>query len=274
MNTQREIYESYPSQSEHCKESPFTVVVDTAESRPPVFGRPGWLPEQRPGDSPFQVADPPEGFGFEAPVGSFAEYPFDSALAACTPHLAVEPQQIRTTPAQTEIAAIAAFGDWQEPEPAVVLVPQAFACAPEAEMVPEGPALQAPPAQAPAPQFQFQAEESPSDSFNIRQLEMRALFAMDREMNEDEILQRSGALSGIRQIARLSPQDMALIDELKNLLPHLGFGSGPLKLYAGSVPLEFIRAGSCLLAVQTDGGFAPGVRETLMIVARELNRLG
>ncbi len=272
MNTQREIYESYPSQSEHYKESPFTVVVDTAESRPPVFGRPGWLPEQRPGDSPFQVADPPEGFGFEAPVGSFAEYPFDSALAACTAHLAVEPQQIRTTPAQTEIAAIAAFGHWQEPEPAVVLVPQAFACAPEAEMVPEGPALQAPPAQAPAPQIQ--AEESPSDSFNIRQLEMRALFAMDREMNEDEILQRSGALSGIRQIARVSPQDMALIDDLKNLLPRLGFGSGTLKLYAGSVPLEFIRAGSCLLAVQTDGGFAPGVRETLMIVARELNRLG
>jgi hypothetical protein len=38
--------------------------------------------------------------------------------------------------------------------------------------------------------------------------------------------------------------------------------------------LEFIREGSVLLAVQTDGGFAPGVRETLMIVARELDRLG
>jgi hypothetical protein len=45
-----------------------------------------------------------------------------------------------------------------------------------------------------------------------------------------------------------------------------------LKLYAGSVPLEFIREGPVLLAVQTDGGFAPGVRETLMIVARELGR--
>ena len=28
-----------------------------------------------------------------------------------------------------------------------------------------------------------------------------------------------------------------------------------------------------MLAVQTDGGFAPGVRETLMLVARELGRL-
>jgi hypothetical protein len=66
---------------------------------------------------------------------------------------------------------------------------------------------------------------------------------------------------------------MATVDALKQLLPNLGFGSGSLKLYSGSVPLEFIREGSVMLAVQTDGGFAPGVRETLMLVARELGRL-
>ena len=92
-------------------------------------------------------------------------------------------------------------------------------------------------------------------------------------MNPDEILQRSRALPGMRNIARVAPKDMATIESLKNLLPNLGFGSGGLKLYAGSVPLEFIREGSVLLAVQTDGGFAPGVRETLMIVARELGRI-
>ena len=93
-------------------------------------------------------------------------------------------------------------------------------------------------------------------------------------MNADEILQRSRALPGMRSIARVSPSDMSTIDALKNLIPSLGFGSGTLKLYAGSVPLEFIREGAVMLAVQTDGGFAPGVRETLMIVARELNRIG
>jgi hypothetical protein len=266
MNTQLEIYESYASQSAKHKESPFTVVEDSAKLRPSVFDRPGSLSELRPGDSPFEVADPPEGFGFEAPAECFAADSFESGLVAPMAHLDLEPPQRKTVP------AIAAFDPWQEAEPAAVLVPQAFSGAAQAESVPEEPALQAPPAQAPAPQPPL--AESPSDSFNIRQLEMRALFAMDRDMNEDEILQRSGALSGIRQIARVSPQDMALIDALKNLLPRLGFGSGTLKLYAGSVPLEFIRAGSCLLAVQTDGGFAPGVRETLMIVARELNRLG
>ncbi len=93
-------------------------------------------------------------------------------------------------------------------------------------------------------------------------------------MTKDEILQRARALPGMKSIARVGPQDMGAIETLKNLLPNLGFGSGALKLFAGSVPLEFIREGSVLLAVQTDGGFAPGVRETLMLVARELGRLG
>lgn len=93
-------------------------------------------------------------------------------------------------------------------------------------------------------------------------------------MNADEILQRSRALPGMRNIARVGSSDIATIDALKNLLPSLGFGSGALKLYSGSVPLEFIREGPVMLAVQTDGGFAPGVRETLMIVARELSRIG
>ncbi len=93
-------------------------------------------------------------------------------------------------------------------------------------------------------------------------------------MNADEILQRSRALPGMRNIARVATAEMATIDSLKTLLPNLGFGTGALKLYAGSVPLEFIREGSVMLAVQTDGGYAPGVRETLMIVARELSRLG
>jgi hypothetical protein len=91
-------------------------------------------------------------------------------------------------------------------------------------------------------------------------------------MNHDEIIQRSRALPGIRHIARVGTQDIAAIEAIKHVLANLGFGGGGLKLYAGSVPVDFIREGSVLLAVQTDGGFAPGVRETLMIVARELGR--
>ncbi len=92
-------------------------------------------------------------------------------------------------------------------------------------------------------------------------------------MSPKEIFERCRALKGIQNIAWVNAEDMATIEALKNLLPNLGFGSSVLKLYADSVPLEFIREGSVLLAVQTDGGFAPGVRETLMLVAREFGRL-
>lgn len=91
-------------------------------------------------------------------------------------------------------------------------------------------------------------------------------------MTNEEIIQRARALPGIRQIAKVGEQDIAAVDALKQVISNLGFGSSPIKLYSGSVPIEFIREGQTLLAVQTDGGFAPGVRETLMIVARELNR--
>jgi hypothetical protein len=115
--------------------------------------------------------------------------------------------------------------------------------------------------------------DSPTDSFSIRQLELRAIFGVDHEMSPKEIFERCRALKGIQNIAWVNAEDMATIEALKNLLPNLGFGGSVLKLYADSVPLEFIREGSVLLAVQTDGGFAPGVRETLMLVAREFGRL-
>lgn len=278
------------------QDSPFTVVDESIDTRPVEPGKPARLPERRKQDSPFQVAEPTEGFGFEAAPRAFGASPFEVApppaptapapfsapvQPAASPFaIAAEPQR---GPSPTTQAAIAAFSNWQESQPAppqstpvsqvfeqptpplftqvtqVTQVPSAFSAAPQQA------------AAAPAPYTPV--DDSQSDSFAIRQLELRAIFGVDREMTPDEILQRSRALPGMRNIARVAPQDMATIEALKSLLPNLGFGSGGLKLYAGSVPLEFIREGSVLLAVQTDGGFAPGVRETLMIVARELGRL-
>lgn len=274
------------------QESPFTVVDDASESRPVEPGRPARLPDRRKAESPFQVAEPVEGFGFEAPAKAYAGAPFEAAPASApvmASPFSVAPQQAAASPFAIEPqrgpspstqAAIAAFGNWQEP-PAVAApdafaqpAPAAFAPAPAAFAA---PAVHVPAAFAPAPQAAPAAPAPPedylSDSYSIRQLELRAIFGVDREMNPEEILQRSRALPGMRNIARVSPQDMGTVESLKHLLPSLGFGSGGLKLYSGSVPLEFIREGSVMLAVQTDGGFAPGVRETLMIVARELGRL-
>jgi hypothetical protein len=350
MSTNRGIFESFPSQDAIRTDSPFAVVAesngdqasapaspfaaaarhdspfmvvdDAPESIPSEFSRPVRLPERRKADSPFQIAEVSEGFGFEAPARALAASPFESAPATPVPNAPApqpfsSPPQLapsspfsaepnRTVSAPTQ-AAIAAFTNWQEPPvaPAAAAAPQPFApvtptafaepaapvFAPPVFAEPVRPAV-APPAQqpeavAPAPPAPVVApppaqvaatpaptDESQSDSFNIRQLELRAIFGVDREMNADEIMQRSRALPGMRNIARISPSDITTIDALKHLLPGLGFGSGALKIYCGSVPLEFIREGPVMLAVQTDGGFAPGVRETLMIVARELNRIG
>lgn len=326
MSTNRGIFDSFPEQQQNRQDSPFSVasesggesapvspfsvaarqdspfsvVDDAAETGSDGAGKSVKIPERRKMDSPFQVAEPPEGFGFEAPAKTPASSPFESTPSQSAPAsspfsspaqkpspspFSAEPQRPAATTPQ---AAIAAFAEWQEPvapAPAAssppVQVPSAFAPSPQSPeptvTASPAPAIAAPtpaPQSSPAPAAQPQALGSQSDSYNIRQLELRAIFGVDREMNADEILQRSRALPGMRNLARLSSQDMTTVEAVKNLLPSLGFGGGSLKLYSGSVPLEFIREGSVMLAVQTDGGFAPGVRETLMIVARELGRIG
>jgi len=347
MSTNRGIFETFPNQPASAKDSPFAVIQETSEV-PPVTspfaavarqespfmvvddaaearqvepGRPAKVPDRRKADSPFQVAEPAEGFGFEAPVKAPAS-PFEvappQAAPVSSPFAAAPAQPMAASPFSVEPvrgpspatqAAIAAFGNtgWQDapvvapvpapappafaqqPAPAAFppappaqqqqpaparQIPAAFAQPAPAQQVPPAAAAAAPaPTPAPAIKAEVSFDESNSDSFSIRQLELRAIFGVDREMNAEEILQRSRSLPGMKNIARVNQQDMSTIEALKNLLPNLGFGSGALKLYAGSVPLEFIREGQVLLAVQTDGGFAPGVRETLMLVARELGRL-
>ncbi len=303
MSTTRGIFESFPNQPTSQRESPFAIVNDGVEPasqqagpfapanrqespfsvvdeptevRQVEPGRPAKVPERRRTESPFQVADPAEGFGFEAPAKP-QQSPFEAPAGYAQPPASPfgvpqqQPQPFSVeSPRQTAPAAPAAAPEppvW--PEAAAAFGQQqaqgfggrAFSQPSAAVQVPSAFAPAAPPA---APMDQQ------SDSFSIRQLELRAIFGVDREMTPDEILQRTRALPGMRNIARVGAQEMATLEALKTLLPNLGFGNGALKLYSGSVPLEFIREGPVLLAVQTDGGFAPGVRETLMLVAREL----
>lgn len=246
------------------KESPFAIVSDDNAQDDSRNTR---LPERRkPPESPFQVAEP-LGFGFEAPQQA-------------------QPQALRASPFEVE-RALAPQQAPLQPSPFSIGQPAAAPQAQAQNSTPFGGWPQAdvaprPAAAAPQPQYQqYQQAAAPvpaaqdhgsSDSFSIKQLELRAIFGVDREMNHDEILQRARSLPGIRQIARVSDSDISAVDALKVVISNLGFGSSPIKLYSGSVPIEFIREGKTLLAVQTDGGFAPGVRETLMIVARELGR--
>jgi hypothetical protein len=261
MNTNQGIFESLPGQKSERKDSPFSVAGEqpaqspfTALEKPSSpfqmaaeasEFRPVKLPEKRKAESPFQVAEPSEGFGFEAPAQGAAPFTAPPAAAAFPPVSA--PAQPAASPFSTPP---------QFPSPAQTFgapAPQAF---------------------APAPRQAADSGDFLAESSSIRQLELRAIFGVDRELSAEEIMQRARALSGIRGLARVGARELATIEGLKNLLPSLGLGSGPLRLYSGNVPIDFIREGQVVLAVQTDGSFAPGVRETLMIVARELGRLG
>lgn len=236
------------------RESPFSVVGD---NEPQDDSKTIRLPERRKSsETPLQISEP-QGFGFEAAPQALKASPFEPA-AQPQQAAPASPFTMEQTPApQPAPAPASPFGGW-----------------PQAEVAPAPAPFVAPP-QAPAPTPQpapAASESTTSDSFQIKQLELRAIFGVDREMTKEEIMQRSRSLPGVRHIALVSESDIAAVDSLKQVVTNLGFGGGAIKLYSGSVPIEFIREGRTLLAVQTDGGFAPGVRETLMIVARELSR--
>lgn len=265
MNTNRGIFETLPSQAGDPKDSPFSVASDavvkdspfamadkpnspfsvaddTAADKAADFGKPTKLPERKKTDSPFQVADPSEGFGFEAPATgtkAFEATPSASPFVPQSSPAAAESSSPFPAPPQFSAPASQVFGS-------------------------STPAASA---------FQSDSSDFMTDSSSIRQLELRAIFGVDRELSADEVLQRARALPGIRCLARVGPKELVTIEGLKNLLAGLGISGGPLKIHVGQTPLDFIRDGSVVLAVQTDGSFAPGVRETLMIVARELGRI-
>ena len=116
-------------------------------------------------------------------------------------------------------------------------------------------------------------ESADLDSSSIRQLALRAIFGVDRELGAEEMLQRARSLSGIRHVARIPAAEVATVDAFKKLVGNLGFPAGQVKLVSGNLPIDFIREGNVVLAIQNDGSFAPGVKETLIIVARELGKL-
>lgn len=242
--------------------SPFAVVAEPEspfaslrEDNPPRLAadpnRPVKLPERRPTAGEMPAVESRSPFASDAPGTS----PFEAPAPAGSPFSAAA-VAAPAAPASSPFAFV------QEPPPIPPAVPVHQAAAPAP--APVAPAA-TPPAGGP--------ESYESDSRSIRQLELRAIFGVDRELSAEEILQRARALPGIRHVARVPAADSGAIDALKRVIGGLGFGAGQVKLYCGSIPIEFIREGNVLLAVQNDGSFAPGVRETLMIVARELGRL-
>lgn len=259
------------------KLSPFTV-VDDDEERPMEACRPAILPKKRKPQSPFQIAESNEAFGA---MPGIPVNPWDTPYAAQPSPFSVagSPPDYAAFAAAQQAHAYAQHFAPQHPYAQPPFPPHANYPYPAPYTPPYPPHYPAPPYPnhfaphemgAPPP---AQNTARNSDSSAVRQVELRAIFGVDREMNVDEILDRCRSLPGIRSIACLGGQEASTIESLRTLVTKLGYGNGALRIYAGESPVEFIREANVLLAVQTEGGFSAGVREILMVAAREMAHL-
>ena len=263
MNVTRGIFDSLPPSAQNeavdsfsfagkapAASDPFAAtpsVPHSALAAVPVPSKLAYIPVSRPkvAEIPFQVAsDNESSYGYEAlQVSHFVTAPISSA-----PTHQADQIQLATSPSQLN-----AFSEHREPvaDADPTRAPQlSFASWPQPQKVATASSV----------------EEIPVS----RQLELRAIFGVDREMSTDEILQRTRSLPGVKHVAKIGYNDVVALESLKATLQGLGFDGGNISLYSGSVPIEFIRDGQTMLAVQADGSFAPGVKEAIMIVDREL----
>lgn len=113
----------------------------------------------------------------------------------------------------------------------------------------------------------------PTPGGEIPQLVLKAIFGVSEEMDRNEILRRARALPNIKSVNLVGRPESEAIAVLQKSIGALGLGDEPLTLRVGDSDIDFIKEEGVTLAVLTNGGYAAGIRETLIIVARELARL-
>jgi hypothetical protein len=235
-------------------QSPFSATnSEVMERSMPEPGKPAKIPAPRakPVDTPFQVVQE----AYPALAASIdAQSPFSPSSPVATP--AVHSPFAVSRPSFT-------------PAPFPSIVPPPSSVSSSWNM----PTPFHSASKSAAPQTTFSAAE-PEYYQNYQQLELRAIFGVDREMSAEEIMQRARALPSIRMVSRIDEQDLTALHHLRCTLQSIGVSNGTLRIFAGNSPIEFIQEGNTTLVVQTDGGFAPGIRETLMIITRELEKMG
>lgn len=133
------------------------------------------------------------------------------------------------------------------------------------------------PVSTPAP-FQVPATPAPaqstSTSSGMEQLEIRAIFGVDHALDANEMIQRARSLSGIGTVSAVAGKEQQALSDFRSAIKTLGLGDPDLmEINFGSGSVDFIVEGNTTLAVLQQGPYAPGVKETLIIVARELDKL-
>lgn len=94
-------------------------------------------------------------------------------------------------------------------------------------------------------------------------------------MTREEILQKAKNLAGIRELVVVGPSEMTAVQTLGGVMTRFGYGDqGSWQINTSGGVVDFVTAESTTLAIMREGRYSPGVWETLMIVARELGKLG
>ena len=129
--------------------------------------------------------------------------------------------------------------------------------------------------QAPNPAQQPTVSSTkPSASSGMQQLELRAIFGVDYVLDVNQILQRARSLSGILNVAIVGKQEAEALANFRHAIQGMGLGDfDQMKLNSNRGSVDFISEGNTTLAIQLEGSYAPGVKETLIIVAREIGKL-
>ena len=307
MSNNRGIFESLPASEQNGGVNPFSFAGEgvaatnplaaTAEAHSsfgsgdesyvPEPGKPAKIPAPRlrATENPFQMtAETVPAYGYEAPDASHTQASPFSAVPLRPEKTTLAVPQLKHRPFSahpTEVAAktnpAQARGVWPQAREASAVEP----FAPQLTHLQVQPsAAQSTAPQQAVPDRSFAAAVNSAEALQpnetspvYKQLELRAIFGVDREMSVEEILQRTRSLPGIKLVARIGTADVMAWETFKHTLANLGFGGGSIRIFSGTVPIEFIRDGNTVLAVRADGGFAPGVREAIMIVARELEKM-
>ena len=139
-------------------------------------------------------------------------------------------------------------------------------------------APQAPPKQAAKPEPASFVPVKPGGgeavTHETKQLELRAIFGVDHELSAQEILQRARGLPGILQVAKVTSKEAAGLEALQGCATKLGLDEEvPIVMSCPDGFIDFVHTDETALAVLRREDYGPGVRATLIIVARELGKL-
>ena len=140
-----------------------------------------------------------------------------------------------------------------------------------------GQAAARPPAQEPKSAAPVSAPSGGGEalpSVETKQLVLRAIFGVDHELTHQQIMQRARTLPGVKNIASVDAEAAGALKKVRELVSSIGFWDpGDTVLSSPEGTFDFISAGRTTLAILREGGYSPGVRETLILIAQEIDKL-